>query len=190
MNFQVIKALYTEKKLTKAELKKREEIAKAIEREHPGMGSTPEGMAKKMAIATAQAKKVAEEVENLDEISNYNLVVNYYRHLGLDPYKLRGAVGKQIRDRIKESPQFNAWVRLNSSYEYSNHYNIIQELKLEKKALKDEKDSKKDNSETGNIVKIKGGEVEFMGGYHTDDESDPSDENPNKPPETNFKSVR
>lgn len=50
-----------EKTLTPAELKKREEIAKAMERENPGMP-----MAKKMAIATAAAKKVAESVE-LDE---------------------------------------------------------------------------------------------------------------------------
>lgn len=51
-----------EKKLTPAEMKKREEVAKAIERENPKMP-----MAKKMAIATATAKKVAEEVEDLDE---------------------------------------------------------------------------------------------------------------------------
>ena len=45
-----------EKKLTPAEMKKREEVAKAIERENPNMP-----MGKKMAIATATAKKVAEE---------------------------------------------------------------------------------------------------------------------------------
>ena len=50
-----------EKKLTDAEMKKREEIAQAMERENPGMD-----MGKKMAIATATAKKVAGEV-NLDE---------------------------------------------------------------------------------------------------------------------------
>lgn len=50
-----------EKTLTAAEKKKREEIAKAMERDNPGMD-----MSKKMAIATAQAKKVAEEVQ-LDE---------------------------------------------------------------------------------------------------------------------------
>lgn len=44
-----------EKTLTPAELKKREEVAKAIERENPDMP-----MDKKMAIATATAKKVAE----------------------------------------------------------------------------------------------------------------------------------
>jgi len=47
-----------EKTLTKPEMKKREEVAKAIERENPGMP-----MAKKMAIATATAKRVAEETQ-------------------------------------------------------------------------------------------------------------------------------
>lgn len=47
-----------EKTLTPAELKKREEIAKAMEKETPGMN-----MGKKMAIATAAAKRVAESDE-------------------------------------------------------------------------------------------------------------------------------
>jgi hypothetical protein len=46
-----------EKTLTPAEIKKREEVAQAIERENPKMP-----MDKKMAIATATAKKVAESV--------------------------------------------------------------------------------------------------------------------------------
>lgn len=50
-----------EKKLTPAEKKKREEIAKAMERENPGMD-----MKKKMAIATWQAKKVAEATVHRD----------------------------------------------------------------------------------------------------------------------------
>jgi hypothetical protein len=45
-----------EKKLTPAEMKKREEVAKAIKRENPKMP-----MSKKMAIATATAKKVVEQ---------------------------------------------------------------------------------------------------------------------------------
>ena len=44
-----------EKHLTPAEMKKREEIAKGIEKGNPGMP-----MGKKMAIATSQAKKIAE----------------------------------------------------------------------------------------------------------------------------------
>ena len=47
-----------EKTLTPAEKKKREEIAKAMERENPGMD-----MSKKMAIATAAAKRVAEATD-------------------------------------------------------------------------------------------------------------------------------
>jgi uncharacterized protein YeaO (DUF488 family) len=47
-----------EKTLTPAEKKKREEVAQAIERDNPDMP-----MAKKMAIATSTAKKVAEEVD-------------------------------------------------------------------------------------------------------------------------------
>jgi hypothetical protein len=52
-----------EKTLTSNEKSKREEIAMAIKRENPSMP-----MGKKMAIATAQAKKVAEETD-LDEAS-------------------------------------------------------------------------------------------------------------------------
>ena len=48
---------FHERKLTPAELKKREEIAKAIERDNPDMP-----MDKKMAIATATAKKVNERI--------------------------------------------------------------------------------------------------------------------------------
>ena len=48
------KSFVAEKTLTPAEKKKREEIAKAIERDNPNMP-----MDKKMAIATAKAKEVA-----------------------------------------------------------------------------------------------------------------------------------
>ena len=54
MPMEKLKAMM-EKKLTPAEMKKREEIAKGIEKGSPGMP-----MAKKMAIATAKAKEVAE----------------------------------------------------------------------------------------------------------------------------------
>lgn len=57
-SFQQLRTSLEEKTLTPAEKTKREEIAKAMERETPGMP-----MAKKMAIATAQAKKVAEDTE-------------------------------------------------------------------------------------------------------------------------------
>jgi predicted RNA binding protein YcfA (HicA-like mRNA interferase family) len=89
-------------------LKKREEIAKAIEKEHPDMD-----MGKKLAIATSSAENCCKE-DILDEVSNYDAVVTYYRdQLHLDPYKLRGEVGKQLRDKIKNSPAFHAWMKIN-----------------------------------------------------------------------------
>ena len=54
--FKQFRDSLVEKTLTPAEKKKREDVAKAIERENPGM---PMGM--KMAIATKTAKRVAEE---------------------------------------------------------------------------------------------------------------------------------
>jgi hypothetical protein len=63
-----------EKTLTPAEMKKREQVAKALKREHPGMP-----MAKKMAIATATAKKVAEETvdEALGTMSNIKAATKF-----------------------------------------------------------------------------------------------------------------
>jgi len=58
-----------EKKLTPAELKKREEIAKSIERDNPDMP-----MDKKMAIATATAKRVAEETKVIVEGGHEDVV--------------------------------------------------------------------------------------------------------------------
>lgn len=65
-------AAIEEKKLTPAELKKREEVAQAIERETPNMP-----MGKKMAIATATAKRVAEEVDepSEDELAEAYVIV-------------------------------------------------------------------------------------------------------------------
>jgi hypothetical protein len=54
-----------EKHLTPAEMKARERIAKGIEKSNPNMP-----MGKKMAIATAKAKEVAEEVEDITESDN------------------------------------------------------------------------------------------------------------------------
>ena len=57
-----------EKKLTDDELKKREEIVLAIKRENPDMEKS-----RAYAIATAKAKELAEEVEQIDELSKGTL---------------------------------------------------------------------------------------------------------------------
>jgi len=68
-----------EKTLTPAEKKKREEIAKAMERDNPGMD-----MRKKMAIATWQAKKVAEEA---DESMEESVTISPLQKIRMDKEK-------------------------------------------------------------------------------------------------------
>lgn len=65
LSFKDLKNNIIEKTLTPAEMKKREEIAKAMEKTKPDM---PMGM--KMAIATDAAKKVAEGKKSVTELSN------------------------------------------------------------------------------------------------------------------------
>jgi DNA-binding XRE family transcriptional regulator len=76
----LIKKILNERKLTAAELAKREEVAKAIEKDQPGID-----MSKKMAIATSVAKKVAEEQE-LEELSKDTLN-NYTARVSADSKK-------------------------------------------------------------------------------------------------------
>lgn len=110
-----------EKRLTMKELSKREEVAKAIERENPDMP-----MGKKMAIATSTAKKVAEALdynakakENADfhhgQAMDYakeitNMLGDYKKHLkgeknvgeyhAMDIAGVHGGL-KQVHDQLK-----------------------------------------------------------------------------------------
>ena len=77
-----------EKTLTPAEKKKREEIAKAMERENPGMD-----MKKKMAIATWQAKKVAEEKDPNEYDKEGEMMKNQLRQICSANEKLMKMVG-------------------------------------------------------------------------------------------------
>lgn len=81
-----------EKKLTSAEIKKREEVAQAIERENPDMP-----MAKKMAIATSTAKKVAEEADLEEALHPMGIHVKAtdQKKDGQVAYKVH-AVGKDV----------------------------------------------------------------------------------------------
>jgi hypothetical protein len=73
-NMKTLKQILGEKTLTPNEMKKREEIAKGIEKSNPDMP-----MGKKMAIATAKAKQVAEEVEQLDERAAHDQYHTYHK---------------------------------------------------------------------------------------------------------------
>jgi len=103
--FNSLRLDLAEKTLTPAEKKKREEIAMAMERENPGMP-----MGKKMAIATATAKRVAEE--NLDELKSSTLT-SYIDKVATGPsrgnknIKAIGGVTTAIRKRAEnENPPF------------------------------------------------------------------------------------
>ena len=88
-----------EKTLTPAEKKKREEIAKGIEKDDPDMP-----MDKKMAIATATAKKVAEDVnEAVDYFKVAKAFDDYAKKSGGIDKKEFMKVGQFVRQLGKES---------------------------------------------------------------------------------------
>lgn len=110
-----------EKKLTPAELKKREEIAKAMERENPDME-----MGKKMAIATAAAKRVAEEVE-LDEAKTPEQKLQDIRDaigLAREKRKMKGQRVQSQReiDLQKKHDDLSQQIRSKSVVEEENQY--------------------------------------------------------------------
>lgn len=104
----VAQVMLGEKTLTDAEKKKREEIAQAMERENPGMD-----MGKKMAIATAQAKKVAEEVEELDELSQMKLA-NYVAKAATSLHNNAKEAG-QYDDKENANKAFKRWLGIKSA---------------------------------------------------------------------------
>lgn len=93
-----------EKTLTPAEKKKREEIAKAMERDNPGMD-----MRKKMAIATWQAKKVAEEAieESITKMSSPRLKFHATKGVPHGSYT-RKEVEDEHKRRMKTEPNYHA----------------------------------------------------------------------------------
>jgi len=96
-----------EKTLTSAEKKKREEIAQAMERDNPGMDKS-----KKMAIATATAKRVAEETVN--ELKRSTLS-NYMRASSADVAKSRGDAKRQDK-RIGGQKTADEKIRKSQGY--------------------------------------------------------------------------
>ena len=82
-----------EKMLTKAEMKKREEVAKAIKRDNPGMS-----MGKKMAIATATAKKVAEELVG----NQHRIDANKNGKIDAHDFKLLKAKKKTMKEFVEQ----------------------------------------------------------------------------------------
>ena len=122
-----------EKTLTPAEMKKREEIAQAMERENPGMDKS-----KKMAIATAQAKRVAEsleefteEFEQLDEAARHDQYNTY--HAGVKDMLKK--IGAQVDAHKEAAMSPTEWSKekggnmgLGHVYNMKNMHRTLQDL--------------------------------------------------------------
>jgi coenzyme F420-reducing hydrogenase delta subunit len=128
-----LKQILGEKHLTPAEMKKREDIAQGIEKSNPGMA-----MGKKMAIATAQAKKVAEsfeefteQFEQLDEAARHDQYATY--HAGVkDMLKKIGAHADQHKEYSMSPTEWNKekGANMNSGHVYTmkNLHRTLQDL--------------------------------------------------------------
>ena len=146
-----------EKHLTPAEMKKREEIAKAMERKSPGMDKS-----KKMAIATAQAKRVAEEIEQLDEISKKTAYAAYANRAN-DDYskdygeKLKGMITKKWGDKAGEDAEAHAsayhWGRGGKSTGTDRLSGIWNKSSDQMRTTKSGKINKQDTKAKGTEIK-------------------------------------
>jgi len=108
-----------EKTLTSAEKKKREEVATSMERDNPGMD-----MSKKMAIATATAKRVAEEALHEQEEDKAVREENELFSMFSDDIKEQlEAVFEAVDDECKQ-----IIIEMIEAEEYNELVNIILEV--------------------------------------------------------------
>lgn len=111
-SFKQFRSSIEEKTLTAAEMKKREEVAKAIKRENPNM---PMGM--KMAIATKTAKRVAEE-------QNYYSLVHKATNKVLSTHKDLDSAKDEHRGMDQDS---RAHYRIATSTKEPKTFNMKEE---------------------------------------------------------------
>jgi hypothetical protein len=144
-----------EKTLTPAEKKKREEIAKAMERENPGMD-----MKKKMAIATWQAKKVAEAKDPNEYDKEGDMMKNQLRQICSANEKLMKMVGDDdnlpewVQNKVTKATDYIRSVRdyldaensdeddEDESMEESVTISPLQKIRMDKEKADRNKDDK------------------------------------------------
>lgn len=140
-----------EKKLTPAEMKKREEVAKAIKRENPNMP-----MAKKMAIATATAKKVAEETESINESEDSHKAFQDHHNMAAKYIKGITKALSNHYDNVTSNKNYNKgeaqWHHVSTIKNINRaledlHQNIAQEVDYSRppKPLKEEAEYSEDD---------------------------------------------
>ena len=135
-----------EKTLTPAEMKKREEIAKAMERETPGMDKS-----KKMAIATATAKRVAEEVEELDEAARHEQYATY--HAGVkDMLKKIGTYADAHKEAAMSPTEYS---KEKGGYMHMGHVSAMKSLHRSLQDMHDNLQSEVEYSQPPKPLKLK-----------------------------------
>lgn len=130
-----------EKTLTSAEMKKREEVAKAIERDNPSMP-----MSKKMAVATSTAKKVAEA--KLDPVNHKELegthaqrkdkdINNDGKVDGTDKYlhtrrkAVKHAIAKKMKEEAEQIDEISADMKSRYKQKAQRSLDQAQDFKSE-----------------------------------------------------------
>lgn len=146
-----IKEDVSERTLTPAEKKKREEIAKAMERDNPGMD-----MGKKMAIATATAKKVAEEKDPNEYDREGEMMKSQLRQISSANEKLMKMVGDDdnlpewVQNKVTKATDYIRSVR--DYLESENGKDDMSEAKVDEISL-DMLTKKVSNTNLGNVRK-------------------------------------
>ncbi len=129
-----------EKKLTPAEMKKREEIAKAMAKENPNMP-----MGKKMAIATSVAKRVAEESEK-SKSSGFDYPMTYEKGVWGSTHKLGHATlrfdnmdspttPERVRFIVKSHPKHKEILKQGWDIKQYGEHTPVSVPKLTKKEI-------------------------------------------------------
>lgn len=116
---KTLKQILGEKHLTPNEMKKREDIAKGIEKSDPGMA-----MGKKMAIATAKAKQVAEEVEQLDERAAHDQYQTYSKGVK----DMLSKIGMHVGAHAKAAMSPTEWNKDKGGNMHSGHVYAMKNL--------------------------------------------------------------
>ena len=160
------KGFLTEKHLTNKELDKREEIAKAIEKDNPDMPTD-----KKMAIATAQAKKVTESTDlnefTTNAVQAHKILMN---HGGRDKnynslnYSQKESLDKKAEEQGYKHNSFTGKSRANA---YHDHLNRVADTHTDKEGnLKPELKESLSNFYTNNKTG-KSGQILSKNNTHT-----------------------
>lgn len=145
---KTLKQILGEKTLTAAEKTKREDVAQAIERDNPGMDKS-----KKMAIATATAKRVAEEVdiEQLDEAARHEQYAAY--HAGVKDMLKK--IGTHVDAHKEAAMSPTEWNTEKGGHMHSGHVYTMKNLHRTLQDLHDDLQQNVEHAQPPKPIKMK-----------------------------------